>query len=71
MAMLHEEVDAVILEADRVGIGLGNALHHFDVLHIQLKAARGALIGADLAGDDDAGLLGQALEGLKHFRRDA
>ncbi len=69
--MLHEEVDAVLLERDRVGIGLGDALDDLNILDVQLKPAVGALVGADLAGDDDTGLLGQALERLKDLRRNA
>ena len=63
--MLHQEIDAVLLERDGVGIGLGNALHDLETLDVQFKAAGGALVGADLAGDDDARLLGQPLERLK------
>ena len=62
MAMLHEEVDAVLLEGDGVGVGLGDALDDLDVFDVELEAAGGALVGADFAGDDDAGLLGQAFE---------
>ena len=61
VAVLHEEVDAVLFEGDGVGVGLGNALHDLDVFDVELEAAGGALVGADLAGDDDAGLLGEAL----------
>ena len=54
MAMLHEEVDAVFLEGDGVGVGLGDALDDFEVFDIELEAGGRALVGADLAGDDDA-----------------
>ena len=70
MAMLHQEIDAVLLGRDGIGLLLGHALHHFDVLDIELVAAGGALVGADAAGDDDAGLLGEVLCGLPDFRRD-
>ncbi len=65
MAMLHEEVDAVLLEGDGVGVGLGDALDDFDVFHVELKAAGSALVGADLAGDDDRRLLGKAFERIE------
>jgi hypothetical protein len=65
MAVLHEEVDAVLLEGDGVGVGLGDALDDFEVFDVELEAAGGALVGADFAGDDDAGLLGEALERLE------
>ena len=71
MAMLHEEVDAMLLEGDGVGVGLGNALDDLDVFDVEFEAAGGALVGADLAGDDDAGLLRQALERFEDRGRDA
>ncbi len=71
MAVLHEEVDAMLLERDGIGIGLGHALDDLDVFNIELKAARGALVGADLAGDDDRRLLREAFEGLEDCRRHA
>ena len=65
VAVLHEEVDAVLLGGDGVGVGLGDALDDLDVLDVELVAAGGALVGADLAGDDDAGLLREAFEGFE------
>jgi len=41
--MLHEEVDAVFLEGDGVGVGLGDALDDFDVFDVQLVSSRGRL----------------------------
>ncbi len=70
MAVLHQEFDAVLLGRDGIGLLLRHALHDFDVFDIELIAAGGALIGADPAGDDDAGFLGEALVRLQHFRRD-
>ena len=70
MAMLHQEIDAVLLGRDGVGLLLGHALHDFDVLDVELVAAGRALVGADAAGDDDAGLLGEVPGGLPDFRRD-
>ena len=37
---------------------------------IHLIAARSAFVGAHLAGDDHAGLLGQALDRIEEFGRD-
>jgi hypothetical protein len=68
MAMLHEEVDAVLLEGDGIGIGLGHALDDLELFNVELETALGALVGADLAFDDDGGFLGEAFEGFKHFR---
>jgi hypothetical protein len=42
------------LRRDGIGVGLGNALDDLDIFDIELVAAGGALVGADLAGDDDA-----------------
>ncbi len=69
--MLHEELDAVLFERDRVGVGLGDALDDLDVFDIELEAAGGAFVGADFAGDDDAGLLRQAFECLEDRGRHA
>jgi hypothetical protein len=71
MAVLHEEIDAMLLEGDGVGVGLGDALNDLKVFDIELEAAGSALVGADLAGDDDAGLLSEAFEGLEDRGRDA
>ena len=60
MAVLHEEVDAVLLEGDGVGVGFRHALDDLDVFNIQLEAAVGALIRPNLSPDDDAGLLSEA-----------
>ena len=68
VAALHEEVDAVLLGSDGVGVGLGDALDDLDVLDVELKSSRRALVGADFAGDDDRGLLGEAFEGFEDCR---
>jgi hypothetical protein len=47
----------MLLEGDGVGVGFGDALNHLDVFDVEFEAAGGALVGSDLAGDDDAGLL--------------
>jgi hypothetical protein len=71
MAVLHEEIDAMLLEGDGVGVGLGDALDDLEVFDIEFEAAGSALVGADFAGDDDARLLCEAFEGLEDFGRDA
>ena len=58
MAVLHEEVDAVLLGGDGVRVGLGNALDDLNVFDVELEAAGCALVGADFAGDDDATIPG-------------
>jgi hypothetical protein len=60
MAMLHEEVDAVLLGGDGVGVGFGDALDDLEAFNVELVASRRALVGADFAGVDDAGFLGEA-----------
>ncbi len=65
VAMIHQKLDAVILRGDGVGIGFRHALHHFQILHVHFVAAGGALVGADLAGDNDGGFLGQVFDGLE------
>ena len=69
--MLHQEIDAVLLQRDRVRIGLGHALDHVDVLDIQLEPARRALVRPHLARNNDGRLLRQALQRLKHRWRHA
>jgi len=69
--MLHEEVDAVFFERDGVGVGLGDALDDLEVEHVELKSSRRALVGSDLAGDDDAGFLSEAFQGFEDGGRDA
>ncbi len=70
MAVLHEEVDAVLLGRDGVGIGLGDFLQDLHVGNVEFEAAGGALVGADFAFDDHARFLRQALEGVEGFGRD-
>ena len=65
VAMLHEEVDAVLFEGDGEGGFVGDALDDFDVLYVELEAGGGAGVGADFAGDDEAGLQGEVLQRLE------
>ncbi len=70
VAVLHQEVGAVLFGRDRIGVGLGHALHDLDVRDVEFVAAGGALVGADFAFDDDARFLREALDGVEDFRRD-
>ena len=67
VAVVHQEIDAVLLGRDGIRVGFRHALHHFQVLHVHLVAAGRALFGADLAGDDDGRFLGQVLDGLEQL----
>ncbi len=69
MAVFHQKVRTVLFARDRKGIVFRNALHDFHVAHVEFVAARGTLVCAHFAGDDHAGLIGQILECVKHFRR--
>jgi hypothetical protein len=64
----HQEVGAVFFGCDGVGIGFGHALHDLDVRDIEFVAAGRALVGANFSFDDDAGFLGEALQGAESFR---
>ncbi len=65
MAVLHQERGAVLLERDRVFRG---DLDDLELGHGQLVAARGALVLADPAPDDERGFLGQPVELLEEER---
>ncbi len=71
MSMFHQEVDTVFFERDRVGIGLGNALDHLYVFDVELVAAGGALVGADLSANYDARFLRQTFQRLEDRGRHA
>ncbi len=70
MAMLHQELDAVLLGRDGIRIVRIDALQNLRIADVHLVAAGSALVGAHLAGDDHAGFLGQALDRLEQFGRD-
>ena len=69
MAVFHQELDSVLFQRNGIRLAVGHALHHFRLRHIQLVAAGSALIGADLAGDDDARFLRKIFYLLKDFQR--
>jgi hypothetical protein len=62
MAMIEQEVGSVLLERDRIRVFFADALHDFGVFHVHFEAARGALLGADLAAHHQAGLLGKSFQ---------
>ena len=70
MAMLHQEIDAVLFRSDGIGIGFGDALHDLDIRDVEFIAAGSALIGAHFAFDDDARFLREAFDGVEDFGRD-
>ena len=69
VAVVHQKVGAMLLGRDRIRVAFRHALHHFQVLQVHLEAAGRALVGADLASDDNGGFLGQVLDGLEQFFR--
>ena len=60
----------MFLRRDRIGIVGIDPLHHLRVGDVEFVAAGSALVGAHLAGDDDARLLRQALDRLEQLGRD-
>src|SRR5437773_6901191 len=70
MAMLHQEIDAVLFERNGIGIVVRNALDDLNVGNIKFVAPWSALIRSDFAFNDDAGFLGETLHCIEHFRRD-
>ena len=67
MALVEEEIDAMLFELDGERRGFGDSLDDLDFADADFVAAGGALLGVDFAGDDDAGFLGEAFEGLEGF----
>ena len=70
MAMVEQEIDAVLFELDGIRLRFGNLLQHFDFRDAHFESARSALFGANFSGDDDAGFLRQTFqrsEGLGTF----
>jgi hypothetical protein len=63
--MLHEEVDAVLLEGDGEGVVGGDGGDDLDVLDVELVAGGGAGVGADFAGDGEGGFELKILEGVE------
>src|SRR5271165_625786 len=57
----------MFLELDGEGGVFGNFLDDLDFGNANFVAAGGALLGADFAGDDDTGFLGEAFESCEGF----
>ena len=62
MPVIHQELDAVLLGRDRIGIGFGNLLDDFHALDIHLVAALRARLRANLAAHDERRFLRQMLQ---------
>src|SRR5271166_1818053 len=62
MAMIHEEVNAVIFGCDRVWMFLGNVLQNAGAFHIEFVSASGTLLGPDLPSDNERTFLSEALQ---------
>ena len=71
VAMVHQELDAVLLGRDRVG-GFGrDTLQDLELGDVKLEAAGRALVSAHLARDAHGGLLRQVARLLEDFRGDS
>jgi hypothetical protein len=77
MAMVHQEIGAVFFGRDGVRIGLGNALHYFGALDVHFVTTGRALLGPNLAAQNDGRFLSQVFQCVKErcidvgFHRDA
>ena len=69
MAVLHQEISAMLFGSNRVGRRLGHALHHMHVGHIEFVAAMGALVSADFSLHDHTRFLREGLNGIEDLRR--
>ena len=58
---LLQKVHAVFLERDGVRVGLRHALHHLHVFHVQLVAARRALVGTHLSRSQSRSIPGSGV----------
>src|SRR5579864_5174595 len=69
MAVLHQEVNAMLFLRDRKRIIFRDTLQDFHIAYIQLVAARGTLVRAYFAGNYHARFVSKVLERVKNFRR--
>ncbi len=67
VALIEQEIDAVLFQLDRERLALWNFLHDLNFADADFVAAGGALFRADFAGDNDAGLLRQAFQRFERF----
>src|SRR5689334_2095777 len=68
MAVVHQEIRAMLFGRDRIWLRLGNPLDNLDIRDVKFVSAWSALVGADLAFDDDAGFLCQILQRVECLR---
>ena len=71
MPVLHQKINAVLFQRYGIGIILGNTLHYLHIGNVELVAAGSALIGANLAFDNDTRFLGQSLHRIENFSRNS
>src|SRR5204863_3693681 len=69
MAMLHQEIDAMLFEGNRIRIVVRHALDELNVRYIKLVAAGSTLIPADFALDYDTGFLCETFYCVENLRR--
>src|SRR5580704_17011054 len=62
MAIVEEEIDAVLFELNRIESGLDDFLQDLDFGDADFVAAGSALFSANFSCDDDAGFLREAFE---------
>src|SRR5579864_6310585 len=67
MPMLHQELDAVLIQRDGKRIVFRHALQHLHIADVEFVASGRAFVGAHFAGDDDGGFLGKVLYRLERF----
>ena len=68
MPVVQQEIDAVLLELDRVGRIVRHALHDFDRGDLDFEPAGRALIGMNAACDDHARFLRQPAQAFERRR---
>src|SRR5437868_15078367 len=59
MAMIHQELCAVLLQSDRIAF---DRLHNLSINHVNLKPARCAFVRADAAAHDERRFLAEMFE---------
>jgi len=69
MAVVEQEVDSMFLELNRERRTLRNLLDDLDFTDTDFVTARCALLGANSAGDNNAGFLRETFERCECLRR--
>ena len=67
MALVEQEIYAVLFQLNRIWLGIRNALDHFDAADVNFIAAGGARFGLNFSGDDYARFLGKTFERFEGF----